>query len=99
MPEGSGARRLPIATGALVGALAGVLVGACDGARAAWLYGVGGRAALAAVALAAAVDALVGLVGGAAIELGARLSVWGRRATAPWLARGAAYGLAGALAA
>src|SRR5437763_1362466 len=89
----------PRAVGALWGALAGAVVGLADGARAAWLFGLDGRAVAAAVALAAAVDALLGLGGGAALELLARVAVWGRRATPPLAARLAAYVIAGAPAA
>jgi arylsulfatase A-like enzyme len=87
---------LPLATGALAGALAGALVGLGDGARAAWLFGASGGAALAAVALAASVDALVGCVAGAVVELGARVALWGLRARAPVLARAAAFLVTGA---
>lgn len=91
--------RIPIAGGALCGALAGTVVGALDGWRAAWLVGLDWRATLASVALAAAVDALAGWTAGAAFEVIARLAVWGRRAAAPRWAGLAAWTVAGLLTA
>jgi choline-sulfatase len=90
---------LPAGAGALLGALAGALVGLCDGARAAWVFGVQGRAAAAAVALSIAVDALAGLTSGAVVEVVTRLAVWGRRAAAPLGARMFAFLVAGGFAA
>jgi arylsulfatase A-like enzyme len=87
--------RLPLASGVLLGALAGAVVGLVDGARAAWLYGAPPRAALAAMLLAAAVDALAGAVAGGAVELALRAARWGRQVTPPWPARAAAFALAG----
>jgi arylsulfatase A-like enzyme len=98
-PRASDSTRFPIATGALAGALAGLAVGLVDGTRAAWLYGAGLRGGVATALLAAAVDGLAGLAGGAAAELGVRLGVWGWRATAPRLARALAFAAAGLLAA
>jgi choline-sulfatase len=88
----------PVGAGALFGAVAGALVGIVDGARAAWLFGVEGRAALAAVALSLAVDALAGIAAGALAEAVARLATWGRRAEAPAWARVLAFVVAAALA-
>ena len=58
--------------------------------------GGGLRVTLAAGVLAAAVDAVLGVGAGAAVELVARAAVWGRRARPPWWARAAAFVLAGA---
>jgi arylsulfatase A-like enzyme len=88
---------LPLAAGPLLGALAGVLVGLCDGARAAYAFGVTGRAAAAVVALSAAVDALGGLLAGLVVELVLRLAAWGRRADPPLAARAFSYLIAGLL--
>jgi arylsulfatase A-like enzyme len=90
---------LPVGTGAWLGALAGALVGSVDGARAAWVFGVAGRSALSAIALSLAVDALAGLLGGAAVEALARLARWGRAVAAPAAARRAAFVAAAAFAA
>jgi arylsulfatase A-like enzyme len=90
---------MPAGAGALLGAVAGALVGLCDGARAAWVFGVEGRAAAAAVALSIAVDALAGFAGGALVEVVARLAVWGRRMSAPLAARVFAFLVAGGFSA
>ncbi|HTA18651.1 MAG TPA: sulfatase-like hydrolase/transferase, partial [Polyangia bacterium] len=86
----------PVASGALLGALAGALVGVVDGVRAAVVFGVDGRSAAAVVALSVAVDVLAGLAAGAAVELVARLALWGRRVRAPLAARAFAFVVAGA---
>ncbi|HXU03091.1 MAG TPA: sulfatase-like hydrolase/transferase [Polyangia bacterium] len=91
--------RLTIGTGALAGGLAGALVGFGDGIRAALLVGTGLRLALATAALAASVDAVLGVGVGAAVELVGRIAVWGRRARAPGWARVVAFLLAGGAAA
>ncbi len=91
--------RLRIGAGALAGGLAGVGVGFVDGIRAACLFGTGLRMAFATGALAAAVDALVGLVAGAAVEVVARLAIWGRRRSPPIWARALAFAAVGAGAA
>jgi arylsulfatase A-like enzyme len=88
--------RLKIGLGALAGALAGAMVGFLDGLRAATLFGAGFRIALATAALAAAVDALVGVALGAAAEVVVRLALWGRRRRPPTWARALAFALAGA---
>ncbi|HEX4405107.1 MAG TPA: sulfatase-like hydrolase/transferase [Polyangia bacterium] len=88
--------RFPVASGALLGALAGALVGTVDGMRAAIVFGVDGRSAAAVVALSVAVDALAGFAVGAVVELLARLALWGRRVRAPLAARGFAFVVAGA---
>ncbi|MDB4982039.1 MAG: hypothetical protein JWM82_2791, partial [Myxococcales bacterium] len=90
---------LPVGTGAWLGAVAGALVGLVDGARAAWTFGVAGKAAIAAVALSLAVDALAGLLGGAVVETLARLARWGRAVAAPAPARVVAFLVAAALSA
>ncbi len=87
----------PAGVGSLGGALAGAVVGAADGLRAAAAHG-GGHFVATAV-LAAAVDALGGLAAGAAVELLARLAVWGRRARPGRGARAAAFVVTGAGAA
>src|SRR5690242_11967376 len=90
--------RSKIGLGALAGALAGAGVGLLDGARVA--SGQGGVRVLVATALlAASVDALAGLLAGAAVEVGCRLAVWGRAARAPLAARIAGNVAAGAGAA
>ena len=88
----------PVGSGALAGAVAGAVVGLGDGARAAWLSGVEGRAAVAAVALSVTVDALAGIVAGVGVEALARLTLWGRRIVAPAWARGVGFGVAAAAA-
>ncbi|HVZ72666.1 MAG TPA: sulfatase-like hydrolase/transferase [Polyangia bacterium] len=90
----SAAKTWPVGTGALLGAAAGVLVGIGDGARAAFAFGVEGRSAIAAVALSVAVDALAGLLGGAALEALARVARWGRAVPAPQRARFVGFFLA-----
>jgi arylsulfatase A-like enzyme len=89
--------RSNLGLGALAGALAGAGVGLLDGARASFL--VGGGHVVPTALLAASVDALVGLAGGAAAEAIVRLAVWGRRARAPIWARLCARTAAGASAA
>ncbi len=88
---------LPLGAGPLLGALAGALVGIADGARAAFVFGVDGRSAVAVVALSVAVDALAGFALGKIVEVVARLAVWGRRADSPFWARAFAFLIAGAL--
>jgi arylsulfatase A-like enzyme len=87
----------PVGAGALFGATGGALVGVVDGARAAWLAGAPGRAALAAVALSIAVDALAGVAAGVVVEAVARVSVWGRRVEVSRWARIVAFLVASAL--
>src|SRR5579863_1866924 len=91
--------RSKIGLGALAGALGGAAVGMVDGVRAALLVAAGARIALGTAILAGSVDALVGLLGGAAAEATCRLAVWGRRARSPLWARGLAYLVVGAGAA
>src|SRR5579862_5233588 len=88
----------PLGAGALLGGLAGVVVGLVDGARAAWVFGVDASGAAAVVALSVAVDTLAGIAAGTAVELVARLALWGRRVRAPLAARGLALLVAGAAA-
>jgi choline-sulfatase len=90
--------QFPVGAGPLLGALAGGFVGVVDGTRAALVFGVGGRSALAVVALSVAVDALAGLALGVLSEVALRLALWGRRAQPPLAARAFAYAIAGALA-
>jgi choline-sulfatase len=91
--------RTRIGIGALAGGLAGALIGFVDGIRAACLFGSGFRAALGTGVLAGAVDVSVGLSAGAAVELMARLAIWGRRRRTPLAARLAAFALTGGAAA
>ena len=72
--------RSNLGLGALAGALAGAGVGIADGVRAGLLVGGAARVVLGTAILAASVDALVGLLGGAAVEAGCRFLGWGRRA-------------------
>ena len=64
--------RLTIGAGALAGGIAGAFIGFVDGIRAGLLMGSGPRVTLAASALAASVDAVLGVGAGAAVELVAR---------------------------
>jgi choline-sulfatase len=91
--------RLTIGAGALAGGLAGAFVGFADGIRAALLVGAGVRVTLATAVLAAAIDAALGVGGGAAAELVTRAAAWGRRASGPAWARAVAFLLAGSAAA
>jgi arylsulfatase A-like enzyme len=86
--------RLTTGAGALAGGVAGALVGFADGIRSALLVGTGPKAALATAVLVGAIDAMLGVAAGAAVELVARAALWGRRVRAPWPARAVAYGLA-----
>src|SRR5579871_6545447 len=91
--------RSNLGLGALAGALAGAGVGLLDGVRAALLVGGGARVVVATALLAASVDALVGVLGGAVAEALVRLAVWGRRARPPTWGRLLARAAAGAGAA
>ncbi|HMF43949.1 MAG TPA: sulfatase-like hydrolase/transferase [Polyangia bacterium] len=91
--------RLTTGAGALTGGIAGALVGIADGIRAAALVGTGVRVALATAVLVGAIDAMLGVGAGAAVELVARAAVWGRRARAPRWARALAFVIAGGAAA
>ncbi|HEY4394305.1 MAG TPA: sulfatase-like hydrolase/transferase, partial [Polyangia bacterium] len=91
--------RSKLGLGALAGALAGAGVGIADGVRVALLVGASARVVLGTALLAASVDAVVGLLGGAAVEAGCRLAVWGRSARPPSWARALALVAAGAGAA
>jgi len=86
---------LPRGVGILAGGTAGLLVGLADGARAAWAFGVEGKAGLVTAALAAGVDGFVGLVAGGLVELGLRTAIWGRRAQVPAWARVVSLAAAG----
>jgi len=90
---------LTIGAGALAGGIAGAVVGFADGIRVALLVGTGVRVTLATAVLAAAIDAALGVGGGAAAELVVRAAAWGRRAQGPAWARAVAFLLAGAAAA
>ncbi|HSZ81407.1 MAG TPA: sulfatase [Polyangia bacterium] len=89
-------RSLPVGTGPLLGAIAGALVGAADGLRVALIFGDDARTTVAVVALAVAVDALVGAALGAVVEVVERWGRWGRRVMAPRLMRAYAFLAAGA---
>src|SRR6478609_5592552 len=88
-------QRLTIGAGALAGGIAGAFVGLVDGLRAALLAGTG----LATAALVTAVDAVLGVGAGAAVELVARAALWGRAARPPGWARAVAFLLVGLAAA
>jgi arylsulfatase A-like enzyme len=92
-------RRIPLAAGAVCGALGGAVVGVVDGCRAAALVGLDVRATLASAALAATVDALAGWAAGALLEAAVRSTRWGRSVRAPRWATVAAFALFGAAAA
>src|SRR4051794_39277638 len=92
-------RPLPIGVGALAGGVAGVLVGTLDGLRAAGLVGASISGALLTAVLTAAVDGVVGVLGGALLESIGRLAVWGRQARSPLFARAAALVVIGVVAA
>jgi arylsulfatase A-like enzyme len=91
--------RSNLGLGALAGALAGAGVGLADGVRAALLVGGAARVLLGTALLAASVDAIVGLLAGAAVEAVLRLAIWGRRARPPVWARALSLVAAGAGAA
>jgi len=66
-----------------------------DGIRAAIVVGTGARGARATAVLVAAIDAMLGIGAGAAVELAGRAAVWGRRARPPTWARIVSFALAG----
>jgi len=88
-------QRLTIGAGALAGGLAGAFVGLVDGLRAALLVGAGAGTTLATAALVAAVDTVLGVGVGAAVELLARAVAWGRTVRPPGWARAVTYLVAG----
>jgi arylsulfatase A-like enzyme len=87
--------RLTMGAGALAGGIAGALVGFVDGIRAAQLVGARLPTTLATAVLVGAMDAVLGLGAGAAVELVARAASWGRRVRAPGWARAVTFALAG----
>jgi arylsulfatase A-like enzyme len=88
-----GRGRLTIGAGAFAGGVCGAVVGLLDGVRATVL--VGTSALVGTMLLTAAIDGVLGVVAGAAVELVARVAAWGRRARVPTLARLLAYTVIG----
>jgi arylsulfatase A-like enzyme len=88
-------RALTFGVGSAAGATAGLAVGLADGVRAALAFGAGAQVVFTTAALSAGVHAFVGVVAGAAVELGLRAAGWGRRIQPPLWARATSVAAAG----